>query len=385
MAFDILSPAKNGFLGLDADTGINKRERGLFLSTGLNILQENYRGLNNNSADQMVEPANALFWKHTGLAPRGAWGSWSFGLPARHMGNNTFQPLETRSTVDPDFEILPVALLGGNLLKPLPDGVEAVVFATAGHGTHDKVAIIAGPGGGSPLIAHWRGNNPPSFSTDVFDITGNAIDQIRKAGLDTIFEVRKWAAPCSAFSSSGDQQYTIALNGRASPEGQGFLHVSFGDKDALFSYMASGPFIPSFYAKHGLTHTGDAWLSAGGISTNAYFVGTQMPYTAPLRFEEDLYPPVLNGTIAYEVHRKYDPDMTHWFSCGDRKGMWREYVKIPIGETPPCTPTKSYATLDANSNPVRSFAEDTRVLIPKSAQMQGIFFQPRAQILNGRP
>lgn len=390
--FDIISPMRSGFLGLDGGTEIEKFERGLFLTGGAHVLREKTNKLTNFEVNFLVEPGNALFWKHsqTGqLAPRGAWGSWSFALPARKVDaalaispglpiNQIFQPLGTHSTVDDDFEKLPVHVLGG---QKVPVGADAVVFATAGHGTHDKVALVAGVSG--PLIAHWRGQTPPEFSTHVHDITGKSVDQVRHAGLDTIFEVRKWAAPCSGTSTSSAQEYTIALNGRASPEGKGFLHVSFGDHDALFSFMASGPLIPSFHKKHGLVHTGDAPLSAGAISTLAYYRGSKMPFTAPLAFEEELYPPVLNGEIPYEVHRQYDGSITHAFLCGPRQGQWREFVKLPLGETPPCEATKDHTALDANSNVQRTFAP-SRVFFTKTVQVAGIYFTPRPNILNGR-
>lgn len=389
--FDIIAPRHGGILALDS-SDIEKRSRGTYLSSGGELTAEQTPGYEDHKPQKFVEPGNTLFWEHskTGqLAPRGAWGSWSFALPARRVGtappispglpsSGVFQPLGTRATVDDDFEKLPVFVLGG---QKVPLGADAVVFATAGHGTHDKVALVAGVAG--PLIAHWRGQTPPEFSTHVHDITGQSVDQVRHAGLDTIFEVRKWAAPCSGSSTSSAQEYTIALNGRASPEGKGFLHVSFGDHDALFSFMASGPFIPSFHAKHGLVHTGDAPLSAGAISTLAYYRGSKMPFTAPLAFEEELYPPVLNGEIPYEVHRRYDGSITHPFTCGDRQGQWREYVKLPVGETPPCEATKDHTALDANSNVARTFAP-SRVFFTKTVQVAGIYFTPRPNILKGR-
>lgn len=374
--FEIITSYRSGILSLDVDAQQPKSLRGLFSMNAAVLTEEANAGFWNHKGGLIAEPGNTLFWKHstTGqLAPRGAWGSWSFGLPARHLGLDIFQPLETRSTVDDDFEKLPVHVLGG---QKVPVGADAVVFATAGHGTHDKVALVAGVAG--PLIAHWRGQTPPEFSTHVHDITGKSVDQVRHAGLDTIFEVRKWAAPCSGQTTASTQEYTIALNGRASPEGKGFLHVSFGDHDALFSFMASGPLIPSFHAKHGLVHTGDAPLSAGAISTLAYYRGSKMPFTAPLAFEEELYPPVLNGEIPYEVHRQYDGSITHPFTCGPRQGQWREFVKMPLGETPPCTPTKDYSRTD------RSFAEAPRIFFTKNLQASGIYFQPRPLLMRGR-
>lgn len=378
--FEIHQPQSNGLLALDLDGSLAKSMRGGFLSVGATKYSERTPGRGNFQSKHLVEPGNVLFWKHKPGIPRGAWGSWSFALPARHLGKDVFQPLETHDTPDPDFEELPVFVLGG---QKVPEGADAVVFATAGHGAHEKVALVAGVAG--PLIAHWRGNTPPDYSTHVFDIRGNSKDPDRHAGLDTVFEVRKWVPPCSGnTTSSGTQEYTVALNGRASPEGQGFLHVSFGDTDGLFSFMANGPLVPSFYAKHGLAHTGDAWMSAGAISTNAYYRGSKMPFTAPLAFEEELYPPVLNGDIPYEVHRQYDGSISHPFLCGDKQGQWREFVKLPIGETPPCTPTKDYSAVDANSNPRRSYAEGSRTFVTKKIQSTGLYFQPRPQLVFGR-
>ena len=370
--FDVVAARHGGLLGLDS-TAIDKQSRGVYLTSGAELTAEKEPGYEDHKPQKLVEPGNALFWKHTGIAPRGAWGSWSFGLPARHLGGNIFQPLADHATTDDDFTRQPVFVLGS---QKVPVGADAVVFSTAGHGTHEKVAIVSGVAG--PLVAHWRGNKPPEFSTDVHDIAGDVLDSVRKAGLDTVFEVRKWAAPCSGASAASAPEYTVALNGRASPHGKGFLHVSFGDHDALFSFMASGPLVPSFHAKHGLVHTGDAPLSAGAISTQAYFRGSTMPFTAPLAFEEEIYPPVQNGEIPYEVHRQYDPDRTHPFLCAPKKGLWREFVKLPVGETPPCKATKDYSRID------RSFAEDSRLFFTRNLQVAGVYFQPRPLLTRGR-
>lgn len=382
--FDVIAPRHGGVLALEADSLIEKTARGHYLSSGGKLTEEKTPGYEDHKIKEFVEPGNTLFWRHSKkgqLAPRGAWGSWSFAMPARHLGQNRYRPLQSPGQDDIDFEEEVIIAASGWGGTP-PVGTDAIILATTEHGNHQKIAfsIGGGGGGGSPLISHWRGNRPPQYSTHVADIRGDSPDPERHAGLDTIFKVQEWIPPCStATGSNFKRQFTIALNGAWAPEGQGGLHVAFKDRDALFSYMASGPLEPSFAGKHLLGRTADGPLLAGAITTKAYFKGSKMPFVAPLAFEEEIYPPVINGEVPYEVHRQYDPTRKHDFLCGQRDGLWREFVKLPLGETPPCTPTKDY------SSSSRSFAESTRVFFYKKVQSTGIYFQPRAQMVKGRP
>lgn len=375
--FEVSSMQTIGLMALDADSTLPKSARGGVLLNGVTKYPETVESLGDFQSKRITEPGNALFWKHVDATKRGAWGSWSFAMPAEYLGGDFWQPLREHNHVDDDYKLEKVHVIGA---KPKV-GDKAIVVSTTGHGTHEKMAFIVqggGSPGGSDLIAHWEPNNPPALSSIVADIKGDSADPIRRGNLDTIFRVRKISSHCSGATDVPDIGYGIMLTGNASPSGNGagFLPVTFGDIDGLFSHMASGPLIPSFSAKHELGF-GDVSITAGAITTKAYFRGSKMPFTAPLAFEEDFYPVVQNGTTPYEVHRQYDPDKKHGFICKEKKGLWREFVKIPLKETPPCEATKDRTVVDGEGNIERTYA-DSRVVIQKQIQSTGMYFKPRA-------
>lgn len=379
--FEVSSMQTTGLMALDADVSIPKSARGGVLLNGVVKFPETVESLGDFQSKMFTEPGNALFWKHKDATKRGAFGSWSFAIPARYDGSK-WQPLADPNQADVDFKKEDIFVVG-----PKPkNGDAAIVVSTTGHGTHTKIAFLVqgGSGGQADLIAHWEPNNPPSLSSVVSDIDGDSASPSRRANLDTILRVRKTTGHCAKYRT--EPGHMLMLTGNASPSGNGagFLPVTFGDADGLFSHMASGPFIPSFSAIHTLA-IGDVPITAGAITTKAYFRGSKMPFVGPLAFEEDFfYPTVQNGTEAYEVHRKLDPNKKHPFKCEERKGEWREYVLLPLKETPPCSTTKDYAATDANSNVRRTFAP-SRVVIQKQVQSTGLYFKPRADIQAGRP
>ena len=437
--FDIIQPEKAGFLGLEADFFIPKDQRGKVLSTGGHVEPEGTPFLNNYGLSTPVEPANTLFWRADpqtpqkpvtpqpqpistvisvganvfvgakkaisakNILPRGAWGGYSFAMPARHQGSNSFRPLEHPRSggEDLDFEeafAFPARGWGGTP----PIGVDAIILATTAHGLHEKMAFWAG---GAPLVAHHRGNRPPDYSRHVFDIQGDSPDPERHAGLHSIFHVREWVEPCAGLTGSGKKEFTIAIVGNNSPDGTGLQHVTYGNVDALFSFLASGP-LRYATPKHTLALTGDGPIRAGAIDLNAYYtdgssVSAQAGKTGagpakaeipdgPLDFHKELYPTVMNGIHPYEVHLHWDPAPDHPFNCGPRKGLWRWFVKIPIAETPPCRPTQGEAPAydagpDSNGNPRRLFPLDQRMFSSLKTQTPGIYFQPRPGIIEGKP
>ena len=382
--FDIIQPKTAGWLGLDADVGINKKERGNYLSSGGRVLKEQRRFLYDNQVDFMVEPGNALFWGHdhiTQLTPRGAWGSWSFAMPYITQAGASGHPMQLANVKDPDFRsdiVFQQQSYGGEL----PLGLWGIAAATTNHGPRDKIGVISG----GPLVAHWRGNQPPTHSRHVFDIQGSNLDPKRHAGLHSVFEVRKWDFPCQAMGTSSvafQDLYAIALNGRTSADGTGNLFTTFPDFDAHLSHNMNGPLRPAT-KKHRFAVTSDGPIHAGAIDTNAYYTGGREPWDGPMEFIEDQYPIVKEGVTPYKVYLKFDTSADHSFRCGNKLGVWKWYVKLPVSETPPCDATKDYSTVDSNSNPLRTYAESTRLVLHQKAISTGIYMQPRSNILSGR-
>lgn len=317
-------------------------------------------------------------------------------MPARHQGFNLFRPLAHPRAGGEDLDFaeefaVPARGWGGTP----PNGVDAIILATTEHGAHEKMAFWAG---GAPLIAHHRGNVPPTYSRHVFDIRGDSPDPERHAGLHSIFHVREWVPPCAPASTVGPKEFTVAIVGNNSPDGTGLQHVTYGNVDALFSFLASGP-LRYATPKHDLSLTGDGPIRSGAIDLSAYYCdgttgvgsdGRLIHWDAPLDFHKELYPPVMNSIHPYEVHLHYDDQRDHPFQCGPRSGLWRWFVKIPLCETPPCRPTAddppSYdAGNDDTGNPRRTFPVDKRMFSALKTMSPGLYFQPRPGINEGRP
>lgn len=379
MTFEVSSMQTTGLMALDADSTLPKSARGGLLLNGVTKYPETVESLGDFQCKRLTEPGNTLFWQHEDATKRGAYGSWSFAIPAEYRGNDEWQPLSKHDEVDVDFRKEKIHVVG-----PQPKvGDQAIVVSTTGHGTHEKMAFIVqgGSGSGADLISHWNPNNAPKLSSIVADIDGDKVDPLRRAGLDTLVRVRKWQPFCNKYAAP--DQYGLFITGNASPEGQGFIPVTFGDIDAHFSHMASGPLIPSFDKKHDLYQTSDGFGVMGAVSTKAIYRGSSMPFAAPLAFEEDFYPVVQNGTSPYEVHRQYDQTSSHDTICGKKEGVWREFVLLPVKETPECEATKDRTSSDFKNNPKRTYA-DSKVVVEKKVQSTGMVFKPRAKSHEGR-
>jgi len=377
--FEIQHNYRIGPLALDIDGRFDKRQRSLFTMTGITIREEKNAGFWNFVGNDYGDFANAMTWEHIVSKPRGGWGSWSFAIPYMTGVGTIGHPMQLKDIEDPDFmpDTVYTQQSYGGLL---PRGLWGIAAATTNHGPKDKIGVVSG----GPLVAHWRGNQPPAYSRHVFDITGDRLDPKRHAGLHSTWEVRKWAPPCSSkiSASSFVDLYAIALNGKASKDGTGFLFTTFPDADAHLSYGLSGPLRPAS-SKHLLAY-GNSPIHAGAIDTNAYYTDGRPEFDGPLEFIFEDYPTVREGVTPYKVYLKRDKNATHRFNCGQKKDVWKWYVKLPVSETPKCEPTKDYAKLDSNSNPVRTYQQEPMLVVWQNQLSHGIYFQNRANILKGR-
>lgn len=381
---------KLGLLALDVSPLNDKKLRGLLSTNAGQLTEEKNKGFWNYRSKHTSEPGNVLFWEHEHSLtkmPRGAWGSWSFAMPYMtnpFTGSSQGHPMERAAggigLRDADFKSANVFFQHPNYGGALPKDTWGIAVATTLHGDKDKVGIT-----NQPLVAHWLGNSPPLYSRHMFDISGDSLDPNRHAGLHTAFRVRKWDFLCqTGTTSSPSVRYAIALNGRTAADGTGHLFTTFNEFDAHLSHDADGPLRPATDI-HKQVDTSDGAIHAGAIDTKAYYTQGNKPYDGPLDFVEDKYPIVKDGVTPYKVHLWFDYDAPHHFRCGPRKGVWKWFVKLPVGETPECTPTKDYSSSDVNSNPRRTYAEAPRLFVAQKIQGSGIYFQPRAHVMKGRP
>ena len=416
-----------GFQIADVDGDIAKERRDTLMPNLATLSPETTKSRGDWGITWHGGHANFMFWRYdpSNPPPTGnGVGGYSYALPARNLGPSqpasnppsgpgsppvtgpklgsggqagirpigqgggslhSFLPLEIPGFVNFDYEQLDIEEAG-------PD--DWIVLATTKHGDRRKMAFRSG---GNPLlVADHRSNSPPDLSSIVHDGRGGSYDPDRKATLDTTFEVRHWVTPVVTPAGSGHAvvkppdvdsgppQYSIAWVGDASPDGMGFCRIGFGDRDGMGSHLLSGPFVPSIEAKHKLSDTPDGPMISLALSTNSYFRGTDNPFSAPLDFEEKFYPDPADSEFEYKVFLWYDPNSRHPHFTGEKLGKWRWFTRVPIGETPKCSPTKDYSTTDTNSNPRRTFAEDSRAFIPKKVISTGLYLMPRVNLMKGR-
>jgi hypothetical protein len=384
--FDLQRISVTGIQVADVDATVDKYIRGNVMPALGTVGDETVLGRRDWQLSWLGDHANMMYWRLDPTQPpsRGAvTGSYSYALPARKLPSGEFLPLALPGKLDIDYEPTKIE-------EAKPE--DWIIIATTEHGDRRKLAFRNGIGSGIVLIADHRSDSPPDLSTLVHDGRGDTYDPDRKAGLHTFWEVRHWAVPGTQGStrpktiSSPPQTdgYSIAWVADSAPDGTGFARVGFGDRDGLFADTMGGPFAPSLVDKHWLADTPDGPIVSGALSTNSYFRGSGNPFSAPIDFEEKPYPNPADSTFEYKVFLWYDANKTHWHPLGQKDGMWRLFTRVPIGETPPCSPTKDYSTVDTNSNPRRTFAEDSRAFIPKKLISSGLYLQPRVHLVKGR-
>lgn len=423
-----------GFQIVDAEGTVDKKDRGSAIPAFATIAKEKDAGYANWQTMRPGDPANMMFWRldPTGVPTRGAVvGSYSYAIPARRMASVPVVPPPPSGPITPGGPPAPTSGAGPGAPPPPPgkflplsvpgvldadyeplDIEEAgpedwIILATVKHGDRRKLAFRPPNPIGFRLCADHRSDVAPDLSSIVHDGRPvKSLDDVRKAGLHTAWEVREWNAPGSQTNpyvgkyapppggwKIGDkpERYSIAWVADAAPDWTGFARVGFGEKDGLFSHMQGGPFTTSVKQKHWLATTNDGDILAGALSTNSFFRGSDNPYSAPLDFEEKPYPNPMDSTYEYKVFLWYDHNKKHPFVAGTQPGMWRWFTRVPIGETPKCSPTKdddykktSSQQAAATDNPKRSFAEDSRGIMHKKLITPGLYFTARPNLMMGK-
>lgn len=331
----------------------------------------------------------------------GAWmGAWPAVLtqapPPQARGKTSSGPLPSNAAYKarPLFQHPSIGLKDDTrfieleVIPAIPDlkkGTKGIVLNL----THeDKQVAVFMPITSDKLIAHWL-NGPNDQSSTVYDIGPNGeIDPNRNARIDTTWKVRQWIEPCAGATSTGltSAKFGVAINGMASPKGPGYIFTTFPGMDALFSYLMFGPLRTATLRHKFGDRSVDGPLVAGALDTKSYFTGGNEPYDGPLRFIEEPYPEVNDSIHPYEVFRKMDFRVKHPFCNKMLPGVWKEYVRIPITETPPCTPTKNHDTISGgDGNPSRLYDHSSNMLYMGKFQGNGEVWQPRVGVNRGAP
>lgn len=422
----ISHPIETGLLPVLINPTINKVKRTERGASAIQIEAELNPGHGDFGVSHLMDIANALDWKHNHDPknyPRGGYGSWSFAIPVvsnysyeigiedsangfainptwiNHRGWAALEHGDGKK--DEDFVIREDVAHSWHQSKAMPGGLLAVVVQSTGHASKKPVAITAG----GPLVAQQLGNSLHDYSTYVNEILKDDIDPVRKGLTSDRWWVRGWVddslgpqiALGDAFAPQTGQTVTkpnvpileaYATLGNATKSAgrySGWDTYTYADRDASRSHEMSGPMRPATL-KHKIYTTWDKrdWVSEA-ISTNAYIAvnGTDQDHDAPAEHELDWHPKCSEGAFPFWVHKMIDREIEHPFLGSKRKGLWRRHVKIPISEKPPCNASRG-TPADINGNPQETYATVASVWAPNPFQMNGLTFQARPGILNGR-
>jgi hypothetical protein len=396
----------DGIRAVDIDKSIPKKLRGRLVMQFGKTTEEDVFGSEDWGMRSPGDVANSLYWRHdpSKNAPRGVVGSYSdafvaIGNYGVNMSKKSWLPLkDNTSAADDDFEPRDdisetLASYGGSRV---PGGVPAMVVASTGHGTRHPFAFTSG----GPLVADHESPTPPEYSRHVFDMDpqGN-LDQVRHAGLHSIFRVRgSMSAHCVGVQPPSSKYavkppkpdanggYAIYLNGtRSTGDHTGWLPVTFAKEDALFSYERNGPLVPAA-DKFLIGVTSDArHLVAGGISTDAYHGPPSRPdeWWGTQEFVFQPYIPPTRGPFPVIVEQRFDKDVDIPGPCGTRKGQWRWETWSHFAEPPMCVgESEVYGALEDGN-----MGWDGVTITHSNIQNNGLTFQPKSGIMTtqGRP
>lgn len=396
--FNVAVTEDIGLLALGINPNLPKHMRGLY---GLcaTINEGPLPGTKTNFATIFAEPGNALFWQHDHSktpAPRGAWGSWSFCVPAIKTQQQTLQyrALHSRLRADEDWKEEPIAegsLIGDRSsygLQP-PKGAVAAVMSSTGHDWREKISVLSG----GPIIIHHRGANPPINSRWGFDIGGDQMDLMTGAGMHTLFWIRGWLDQfClnddkSTGTNKPNKKFSWMINAtKSTGDFSGYAMFTFTSKDSAASHEAFGPLRPTTSLhKLGTSHEGRE-IGAMALDCNSFWTFGNIPFDGPLPFEEKIHPITQDGEFPFQVYLWWNPRKKHPFLCHEVDGRWEMHVRLPVAETPPCYKSRpANVTLDANANPLQLFATGPDLYSAGRFTGYGQLHIPLPNLLLGRP
>lgn len=387
--------ARNGFIAVGADAGIPKEDRGEALTTFGIATPETVKGTQDYNGRNKATAANALFMQSNTArrGPRGeAAGLAMGGAPALRQ-NGRYRYLEAAATTDGDFEEFDATpIVNGRIGNP-PDGTIAYVVNTTRHGNPETLALHSGGGGGdADLVAHHEGNSPPVLSSHVADITGDAINPARTAGLHTLMRVRSMLGSfCQGKTSSGPAvgPNSLFINAtKSTGDHTGWFPATYSTHDALHSHEVSGNLRPATtYHLLGYTPEGRPMVP-GANDCDTLFTRGDPKYDSPLEIlDQDEPHPIALGVFNHRTWCMQDnsDDASHPFLCKRKPHLRRWHTPIPIVQKPSCFASRDTITVDSNDNPHRTFTPSPEVYAPTAFQGTGFRFLSRPNILRGKP
>lgn len=341
--FDLMTPAKAGFLGIAADKSLPKKQRAEALAGAVLVYPEKHKGRRNFQVAFDSDPANGLILPSDPAknAPRGSSASWTFAVPATREGGQ-WRPLQTLKLGDKDFLKVAAKVLGPR---------DAVLLETTGHDDHETVALM----GGGNLVSHHL-NSPPPESSLVHDVDAQGQpDQERKGGIHYTVRVRKMPRQFCLGGANNDKStappepgkpqpanYAPMLNFTRNGDGtraDGIAH--FGASEAALSAEAGGPLTPANDGQH-LLGMGEAPIHQGGVHIRRGLFGGDDAIFSPVEFINTQWEDGAKGPFTRRVEFREDFKAKHINACGklatgEKKWMtWRD--KTTPTETPPTHP-----------------------------------------------
>lgn len=343
--FDLMTPAKAGFLGIAADKSLPKKQRAEALAGAVLVYPEKHKGRRNFQVAFDSDPANGLILPSDPAknAPRGSSASWTFAVPATREGGQ-WRPLQTLKLGDKDFLKVAAKVLGPR---------DAVLLETTGHDDHETVALM----GGGNLVSHHL-NSPPPESSLVHDVDAQGQpDQERKGGIHYTVRVRKMPRQFCLGGANNDKStappepgkpqpanYAPMLNFTRNGDGtraDGIAH--FGASEAALSAEAGGPLTPANDGQH-LLGMGEAPIHQGGVHIRRGLFGGDDAIFSPVEFINTQWEDGAKGPFTRRVEFREDFKAKHVNACGKpapgmKKWMtWRDKATPTETPPPPTTP-----------------------------------------------
>lgn len=398
--FDIMTPAKAGFLGLFADRNSEKKLRGERMTGAAEVRDEKNKGHGNFRARNATDPANTLLLMSdlSKNAPRGSVGSWTFAAPVTKEGGK-WRPLAAWGKPNKDdFAPFAAKRLGPN---------DAIAVETTGHADHETVVLT---GASLDIIAHHRGPDLHTRSTDVHDIDANGdVSDIVKGGLHAPLKVMGWPlAFCKGLPDPDPTGKKTAAPGQVPPsryfpllnftksekDNSGNGAATFAERETVFSYETFGGLRPSD-DDHliGLVNIGGVIrkVSEGAFDIYKHRWGSEGTLFSPMRFFNVPWQRGATGRFYKQVIFSEDFGATHAGLCGPHRGQKDWYTFSDWTELPKCKPTRTYVNAAGDTvstptdTPSRYYPDQPTIYTPDETQNPSHRDQPRPCVLEGPP
>lgn len=197
-----------------------------------------------------------------------------------------------------------------------PFGVPGIVVAGTSEYAQEAIGFAQ-----DPLIAQHRGNNPPRYSSVIYEIMGDELDKDRRASLSSHIRIEQ-------LHTGGWQAAWLATGAVGEPTG--FAAMAFAGMNALASHEQSGPLHPGGQGcQHRLGTSPDGrQCNSGHLDRDqAYFYGNDTE-DGPFRWEH--FRQGGDHPIPTKCRIGFNPGVSHPHITGPKQGRYEVWTTSPI-------------------------------------------------------